>query len=183
MSFSPVLFFAFSLFSAHLATAYTCGDNSYDYSKYNVHISWEVLSSSDTVRFTFSMDTTGWMGIGFEVDRHDMRYGDYLIVSYNSSSGSNKAWFVGDYNNGNDHHQPSYDKQQDCTLISASQNGKTQTAVVDRKINTLDSNDYILTKANNLLWAYGDNGKYVNPHTFSFTEHSHEGYCSDAQFV
>jgi len=125
------------------------------------------------------MNTTGWMGIGFSIDRHDMRNGDYLIVSFNPAT---QKWFLSDRYNKNDRNMPVNDVHQDGTLISASQIGRQQTAVIERLIDTKDPYDHPLDKANTLMWGYSEDD-YMNPNTHFFEEHDEFGSCNRAVFV
>jgi hypothetical protein len=146
--------------------------------KKGVLITW--VKVDNKVQFTLKFNATGWIGIGFSKNRHDMKHGDYLVVSADQSRA---RWFLSDQYNENNRNMPIHDPQQDGTIISASREGIQQSVVIERLINTGDLRDISFADANNILWGYGTGNSLMNEGTHFYLEHDADGYCANVAFV
>jgi hypothetical protein len=155
-----------------------CGRGPFEEKPY-ASVSWE--SKGNMIVFNLSMNTTSWVGIGFQSGpKMVMTHSDFLVSAKDPFT---QRWVLTDRYTHGKYEIPNMDRQQDGLILHASQEGKTQHVTVQREMNTHDIQDVILNECRYLYWAYGGTDDYFQPITSDFMKHRRYGVCRSPIFT
>jgi hypothetical protein len=113
--------------------------------------SWEVDLDAETVVFSVTVETRGFVGFGISPGG-SMSGADIFIGGVDSISGFNYYFDM----HGIGNQAPVRDEHSDYNLLAAAENGTHTMLKFSRKLNTCDNQDYAITEdTTRIIWSYG----------------------------